>query len=193
MTTLTLPVQTTTTSRPVAATLAVVGGALAANGLLLGSQLFLDARAYSEAAGSWVHLAHYVVWTGCLVALSQLYPRLRGLPGPVLALAGVGVALDACARFVSAFVTPYLADHQPALVDDAPDPILLVPLLATGIVAMAGTVALAVAAWRRRLAPRAALVLMLLGGLAIPAIGPLSNVLLGAGLVWWGLALRARA
>ncbi len=178
--------------------LAVTGAVLAANGLLLGSQLFFDSRDYSEVAGGPVHLLHYVIWTAGMLALSQLYHGLgrvpgrsgRTIPAAVVTLASVGVALDACARFVSAFVTPYLAAQEPALVDSTPDTILLVPLLATGVVAMAGTAALAVSAWRRGVFPRPAAVLLVVGAVAIPALGPLSNVLLGAALVWIGLALR---
>jgi hypothetical protein len=180
--------------------LTLTGAALAGNGLLLGTQLFLDARDYSVVAAGELHLAHYVVWTACLVALSQLYPRLgvltgrsgSTLPSAVLALAGVGAALDACARFVSAFVTPYLAARNPALVDSAPDAVLLVPLLATGVVAMAGTAALGVSAWRRQVFPRPAAALLVLGGVAIPALGPVSNVLLGVALAWIGIAARRR-
>ena len=176
------------------------GGVLAGNGLLLGSQLFFDARDYSVVATGPVHLAHYVLWMACLVALSQLYPRLRSLTGRdgrrlpdfVLVLAGVGAALDACTRFVSAFVTPYLAERAPALVDQAPAAILLVPLLAAGVVAMAGTAAVGVVGWRRGVFPRPAAVLLVLGGVAIPLIGPLSTVLVGAALVWIGLTARAR-
>lgn len=180
--------------------LTVTGAVLAANGLLLGSQLFFDSREYSQVATGGMHLAHYLVWTVCLVALCQIYPRLGSLrsvtgstiPATVLLLAGAGAALDACARFVSAFVTPYLAERQPSLVDSAPDQILLVPLLLTGVVAMLGTAALGVSAGRRRVFPRAAAALLVAGGVAIPVLGPVSNVLLGVALVWIGLAARSR-
>src|SRR5690606_24998455 len=133
------------------------------------------------------HLLHYVVWTACLVALSQLYPRLAEWPGPdgagigrgLLTLAAVGAGLDACSRFVSAFVNPFLATVDPRLLDTAPDAILLVPLLATGVVAMAGAAAVAVVGWRRRLMPPHLAILLTVGALAIPAIGPLANVPFG--------------
>jgi hypothetical protein len=180
--------------------LTVTGAVLAANGLLLGSQLFFDPRDYSQVATGNLHLAHYLVWTVSLVALSQIYSRLGSLrsatgstiPATVLVLAGAGAALDACARFTSAFVTPYLAERQPSLVDSAPDQILLVPLLLTGVVAMLGTAALGVSAGRRRVFPRAAAALLVAGGVAIPVLGPVSNVLLGVALVWIGLAARSR-
>lgn len=178
--------------------LAVTGAVFAANGALLGSQLLLDARDYSQVATGAGHLVHYMLWVLCLVALSQLYPRMdalrgrtgRALPAMVLTLAGAGAALDACARFVSAFVTPYLAAREPALVDTPPDAILLTPLLATGVLAMAATATLAVVGMRRRVFPRAAAVLLLLGAVAIPLLGPVSNVLLGVALVWIGSAAR---
>lgn len=178
--------------------LLVTGAVFAGNGVILGSQLFFDSRAYSEVAVGTGHLAHYLLWTLCLVALTQLYPRMghlrspigRSLPAPLLAAAGAGAALDACARFVSAFVTPYLAEHDAQLVDVAPDPVLLVPLLATGVVAMVATGTLAVVGLRRRVFPGPAAVLLLLGAIAIPVLGPVSNVLLGAALVWIGWASR---
>lgn len=173
-------------------TLGVVGVALAANAVALGAPLFLDARDYSQVADSGLHLAHYVVWTACLVALSQLYPALgglrgrdgRALPVAVLRLAGAGAALAACATFVQTFVNPYLAAHDPALLDSAPDAILLVPLLATSAAAMVGTAAFGIAGGLRRVIPMPAAVLLVLGGLVIPVLGPVSNLFVGAGLVW---------
>jgi hypothetical protein len=194
------PTRTVVATHPTGVTtgLMLTGAVFAANGALLGSQLLTDPRDYSQVAGGTLHLAHYVVWVLCLVALTQLYPRLGGLtgrtgrsiPAPVLALAGAGAALDACARFVSAFVTPYLAGREPALVDSAPDAILLVPLLATGVLAMAATATVAVVGLRRQVFPRSAAVLLILGAVAIPLLGPVSNVLLGVALVWIGSAAR---
>lgn len=192
------PVGLATRPTGVPAALMTVGAVFAGNGLLLGSRLMLDARAYSEVATGTGHLVHYALWTLCLVALSQLYPRmniLRGrtglrVPAAVLALAGAGAALDACARFVSAFVAPYLAGREPQLMDSTPDAILLVPLLAASIAAMVGTGVLAVVGLRRRVFPLGAAVLLFLGAVAIPVLGPVSNALLGAALVWIGSAAR---
>jgi len=179
----------------------VVGALFAGNGALLGSQLLGDSRDYSVTAAGTVHLVHYGLWVVCLVALSQIYPRLdvlrgrtgRVLPTPVLALAGAGAVLDACARFVSAFVAPYLAERQPQLMDSPPDAILLVPMFATSVVAMVATAALAVVGLRRRVFPRGAAALLFLGAVAIPVLGPVSNVLLGVALVWIGSAARRHA
>lgn len=197
-----LPTHVPDTGRPTAVPigLAVIGTLFTANGALLGAQLLLDPRDYSETATGSVHLAHYAVWWFCLVVLTQLYPRLgavrgRGgstIPASVLTLAGAGAALDASARFVSAFVTPYLAERQPGLVDSPPDMILLVPLIATGVFAMAATASLAVVGMRRGVFPGPAAVLLLLGAVAIPVLGPVSNVLLGSALTWIGLAARRR-
>jgi hypothetical protein len=173
----------------------LTGVVLAVNGAVLGSRMFFDSRDYSEVAATRLHLVHYVVWTVCLVALSQLYPRLSAMRGPTgrgiargaLTLAAVGAALDACSRFTVAFVNPYLAAHEPALLDTAPDSVLLVPLLATGVVAMVGIVAIGVIAWRRAVLPRLLVVLLIVGGLAVPAIGPMANVPLGGALAWLGV------
>jgi hypothetical protein len=171
--------------------LLVVGCLLVVAGVLGALQL-VDPRPYSEASGEPAHLVHNVVWAACLIALSQLWPRLatwrsvdgRAIPAGILTLAAVGAALDACARFVSAFVNPYLAAHEPALLDTPPDAILLVPMLACGVVSMVGMVAVAVVGLRRRVLPRGAAVLLAVGALAVPVIGPISTVPVGAALVW---------
>jgi hypothetical protein len=189
------PAPTTRTDRRSAVAVAVAGAALALNGAVLGSRLFFDSRDYSEVVSTRLHLVHYVVWTACLVALSQLYPRIAALRGPtgsgiargILTLAAVGAALDACSRFTLAFVNPYLAAHQPALLDTAPDAVLLVPLLGTGVVAMVGVAAMGVVGWRRMVLPRPLAVLLIVGAVAIPAIGPMANVPLGVALAWLGV------
>lgn len=176
----------------------LTGAVFAGNGALLGSRLMLDSRNYSEIAAGTGHLVHYGLWVVCLVALSQLYPRMGAmsrraagtLPTALLMLAGAGAALDACARFVSAFVAPYLAGREPHLLDTTPDAILLVPLLATSVFAMAATAALAVVGFRRRVFGGGAAALLFVGAVAIPVLGPVSNVLLGAALVWIGSAAR---
>jgi hypothetical protein len=183
--------------------LAVTGGVLLALGVSLGPIMLLDPRPYSELAGTGAHLVHYAVWTVCLVALSQLFPRLGGVRGagarssspvsPVAAtVAGAGVALDACARFSLAFFTPMLARHEPALLDTPPDAVLLVPSLAVGVLAMVGVVWLGVSGGRAGVFPRPAVVLLVIGAVAIPALGPVSNVLVGAALTWIGIAALRR-
>lgn len=196
------PVASTSTSHPShpgLTGLTVSGAALLVLGVGLGPVMMFDSRPYSELAATPLHLAHYAAWTLCLVALSQVYPRLAGLAGPrgrvstaAATAAGVGVALDACARFVLAFVNPYLAAHEPALLDTTPDAILLVPALAASVAAMVGTIWLGVSGWRARAFPRPGVALLVLGSVAIPALGPLSNILLGAALMWCGMAARRR-
>lgn len=180
--------------------LTAIGAALFALGVGLGPLMMFDSRPYSELSATPQHLAHYVVWTACLVALSQIYPRLAGLTGPggrsislaAATAAGMGAALDACARFLLAFVNPYLAQHEPELLDTMPEAILLVPSIGVGVAAMVGVIWLGVSSWRARVFPRPAVVLMIIGSVAIPALGPLSNVLLGAALVWCGIAASRR-
>lgn len=181
--------------------LAVTGGVLLTLGVTLGPIMMLDTRPYSELSATTAHLVHYAVWTGCLVALSQLLPRLGGLRADrgravssvAASVAGAGVALDACARFGLAFFNPILATEDPHLLDTPPDAILLVPSISAGVVAMVGLVWLGVSGWRAGVFPRPAVALLVVGALAIPAIGPFSNGLVGAALVWIGItALRRR-
>lgn len=181
--------------------LTVTGGVLLALGVTLGPMMMLDSRPYSELSGTAAHLTHYAVWTACLVALSQLLPRLGGMrvgrtravSSVAATVAGVGAALDACARFGLAFFNPMLARHEPHLLDTPPDAVLLVPSIAAGVVAMVGLVWVGVSGWRAGVFPRPAVVLLVVGAVAIPAIGPLSNGLVGAALVWIGIASLRRS
>jgi hypothetical protein len=187
-------------TRTVFGGLAAVGAVLLLLGVTLSPLMMFSSSSYSELSGTTGHLLHYAVWTACLVALSQLYPRLAGMslvPGRKIStaaatLAAVGVALDACGRFVLAFVNPMLAEHEPSLLDTTPDAVLLVPLLGGGAIAMVGTVWLAVSGRRAGVFTRTATVMLVLGAVAIPAIGPLSNVILGAALVCIGVGAGRR-
>jgi len=186
--------------------LGVVGALLAVNAVVLAPLLFFDTQDYSEVAGTTVHLAHYVVWTACLVALSQLFPLLgglrgrdgRGVPATVLRTAAVGAALAACAQFVTAFVNAFLADVAPHLLDTAPDAVLLVPLIVVTAVAGLAVAAFGIVGGTRRALSAPAAVLIVVSGVALPVLGPLSNALLGLGLVlvawrgrWAGSGVRA--
>lgn len=187
-------------SAPNLRALTLTGAGLLALGVGLGPYMMFDSRPYSELSATPQHLVHYAVWAACLVALSQIYPRLAGLTGPhgrsvsvaAATAAGVGAALDACARFMLAFVNPFLAAHEPALLDSAPDAILLVPTLGVGVAAMVGVIWLGVSGWRAQVFPRPAVVLLVVGSLAIPVMGPLSNAFVGAALMWCGIAASRR-
>jgi hypothetical protein len=169
----------------------VSGVVLLLNAGLLGSRLLFDSRPFSAAAVEGTHLLFWTIQLAALVALAQVYPRLgrlvrggRRLPELALTLAGVGVVLDAATRFLEAFAVPVLAERYPEFVDNTPPAMLLVPLLGAGVVHMVGLLALAWAAFARGIFPRPAAVLIGVGGVAVPAIGPLAGVLLGAGLAW---------
>jgi hypothetical protein len=196
----TSPVPPVAPGRSVLLALASTGAVLLALGATLGPTMMFDSRPYSELAGTPQHLAHYAIWTIALVALSQLLPRLAGMHAGAgrrvstvaATVAGVGVGLDACARFTLAFVNPVLAEHEPWLLDTPPDAVLLVPTIGAGVTAMAGIIWLGVSGWRARVFPRPAVVLLVVGAVAIPAIGPLSNLLVGAALLWIGSAALRR-
>ena len=172
------------------------GVVLAVNAVVLGAPLFLDSRPFSEIAVTPLHFAFWSIQLAGLVVLSQVYPRLHVLEGPdgrrlpewALWLLGVGVVLDAATRFLEAFAVPAMADAHPGFIDNTPPAMLLVPLLGAGVVHMAGLLALGVYAFRRRILPRPAAVLIAVGGLAVPTIGPVAGLLLGAGLAWAGAA-----
>ena len=180
--------------------LAATGAVIATNSLAFGTQLFFDPSSFSEIGGSSTHRTYYVVLLLCVASLSLVLPRLtdvtgstgRTLPGAVLTFVGLGVFFDGGTRFVEAFVVPYLADFAPELLNDTPASGLMYAMVTAWILYMASLVLLGVTAYRRRVFPRAACVLIIIGGASVPLLGPLSGILIGAGLTWSGIAAAGR-
>lgn len=183
-------------------TLTAIGAVMAANSLLLGTRLMFGFAGvpFSEVALTGTHVAYNVVLVALLVAFAQVVPRLgqvtgpqgRGFPNPVLLVVCIGVMLDAATRFGEAFMVPFLGRHAPELLDSTPDRVLMSAMVACWIAYLVGLVTLGVVAFRRRIFPRPAAVLLVVGGLSVPAVGPLSGSLIGVALAWGGCAaLRA--
>jgi hypothetical protein len=178
-----------------------VGIVMATNSLFLGTRLMFDGRPFSEVAATLPHLAYNVILLVALAVFSQVLPRLSGVTGaagrtfpePVLVLAGGGVFFDACTRFGEAFMVPFISRHAPELLDNTPSTLLMSAMVASWTAYLAGLVALGVTAYRRRIFPRPAAVLLCLGGLSVPAVGPLSGLLIGPALAWCGWAARRSA
>lgn len=176
--------------------LTAVGAVMALNSLALGLPTFLNSAPFSEIAGSASHLGYQAVLLGCVLVLNLALPKLAGLagetgrtlPAGLLTFAAAAAFLDGGTRFVEAFVTPFLADHAPALLDESPASALMYAMVAAWVLWSIALVAVGVTAYRRRVFARPACVLLAVGGVAIPAIGPLSGVLIGSALAWAGAA-----
>jgi hypothetical protein len=189
-----------TSARPALTILTAIGAVMALNSLLFGTQLIFDPSPFSEVARTGTHLAYQVTLLAGLVALAQTLPRLTrvvgrhgsGFPAAVLLFAGVGVTLDACTRFAEAFMVPFIGRNAPELLDQSPGGALMTVMVSAWMASMLGLVAVALVAYRRRIFPRPAAVVLAVGALVVPVVGPLSGILVGTGLAWGGYAARRR-
>ena len=192
---------TRTSPRTTLAVLIGIGVAMASNSALFGTQLMFDPRPFSEVASTPQHVTYYVVLLVLLAAFAQVLPRLcavtggtgRSFPDGVLVLLGVGVFFDAATRFGEAFMVPFLAAHAPELLDDTPSTVLMSAMVTSWVLYLIGLVTLGVVAYRRRIFPRPAAVLLMVGAVTVPVIGPLSGMLIGTALAWGGYAARRSA
>lgn len=190
------PISASSRRRTPFGAIAVVGGLLLLLGLTLSPLMFFDASPYSEIAATPTHLVLYAMWMLCLIALSQAFPQLGGMAGPAgrrlsavaAVVAGGGMTFKAAAWFLLAFGNPSIAAHAPQMLDTTPDLVILLPGIAAEMAAMVGMIWLAVSGWRSGVFPRAAVILLILASIAVPVLGPLSNVPLGAALLWIGIA-----
>lgn len=186
------------TSRNTLTALGVVGAVLVVNAAVLGPMIMFDSRPFSEIGGLPQHRVFNVVLLLCVGALAVLLPRLaqvpgrtgRAVPATVALAAGFGAYLDGGTRFVEAFVVPFLADKAPALLDETLGGVLMYAMVTAWILWSLALIALGVTAYRARVFPRAAAVLLVLGALVIPAIGPIAGVLVGGAFVWSALSAR---
>lgn len=122
---------------------------------------------------------------GLLLMLGQAGRRLSAVAAVV---AGGGMTLKAAAWFLLAFGNPSIAAHAPQMLDTAPDLVILLPGIAAELAAMVGMIWLAVSGSRSGVFPWVAVILLILASIAVPVLGPLSNVPLGAALLWIGIA-----
>ncbi len=163
-----------------------------AAGLLLASLVpavffFTDARPFREVAGGGVHLSLYALTLAAMLALLVATPRLaelvspegRRLPVGLLSVALIATALNAATHFVQVFVTPFLADVAPVALDEQGG-LLMVGMVASWIVFLAAWAAVGAVAIRRGVVSRTSGVLLVVGALILPAVGPLAGLPLGA-------------
>lgn len=196
----TLPGRSTSSAAVTLKILGVTGAVIAGNSLLFGSRLFFDPRPFSEVGGSFEQRAYHLLLLFCLGVLAVTLPRLvsvRGrdgahVPAALAVATGLAAFYDGGTRFVEAFVVPYLANHAPALLDESPSSGLMIAMMAAWFLTMGTVLALAVVAYRRRVFPRAACVLLAVGAVSVPVLGPLAGILLGSAYAWAGFATLRR-
>jgi hypothetical protein len=183
-------------SRPVSVPLGL------ADGLLLASvapavPFFLDPRPFREVAGSGIHLSLYGLTLAAMLALLVAVPRLSGLTAPdgrrlpdgVLTAALVATALYAATQFVQVAITPDLATTAPAALDET-GTFGMIGLMGSWVVFLVAWVLVGVVGMHRRVLSPATGILMIIGAVAQPAIGPLAALPLGVALL---LTARAAA
>ena len=181
--------------------LAALGGLLILNGLFGILWLFDGAERFSQTAGSWEFSTFQRVNLLSMVLLAVLVPgfgQLRGRTGARLspavltALTGA-VVLQAGTVFVMAFVAPFYAKTAPATLDVENGGSFQVAMSAAWILFAAAIIALGVSALRTKTLPRASGVLLVVGALVTPVLGPIGSVAVGAAFLHGGQSLARSA
>lgn len=181
--------------------LSLIGTLLVANGAVLGiGWLFDGAERFSETAALWQYAAYNRIYLLVLIALVVVLPHLRSLTSPdgrrlptgLLQLAAAMTVLQAAAAFTMGFVAPFLAEVAPVALDIEDGGVFAIAMMASYTAFFVAVVALGIVAFRRRVFPRPAALLIVLGGLLTPMFGPVGSILIGAGLAWSGLATGRR-
>lgn len=150
---------------------------------------------FSETGATWQFQAFYVVSLVILVALALLAPALarlagrtgRRLPGWLPALLTLAVILQTATVYAQAFVVPHLADVAPAALDNERIDLFAISMMVIWVLYSLIWIAVAVVGVLRRIIPVGSALLIGLGALVIPVIGPGGSVLIGAGLLSWAL------
>jgi hypothetical protein len=176
-------------SRSPSVPLALAGGLLLAS-LVPAVPFFLDPSPFREVAGTGIHLSLYGLALAAMLALLVAVPRLgsltstdgQRLPDGLLTGALLATALYAATQFVQVSVTPDLADTAPVALDETGG-FTMVALIGSWLLFLVAWVLVAAVGMRRRVLPMPAGVLLVLGAVAQPLIGPLAALPLGAGLL----------
>jgi len=198
-------------------TLHVLGGAaLAGGGVYTATFWMLEAAIGSFvgvsavrhplwSASQWLHLSGALLTLFGLMALYGVHRQHTGVPGLVgFALAAAGAALSFAEGFAALVIFPALARATPWVLSPAGamnSGGVRAAFMSVAVVNLVGLTVFTLAMLRACLFPRTAWMLFLAGGVLVnlppgslpmplPALG---GVLWGAGAVWLGLALQARA
>jgi hypothetical protein len=183
-------------SRPVSVPLGLAGGLLLAS-VAPAVPFFLDPRPFREVAGGGIHLSLYGLTLAAMLALLVAVPRLSGLtsadgrrlPDGVLTAALLATALYAATQFMRVAITPDLADTAPAALDET-GTFGMIGLMGSWVVFLVAWVLVGAVGMRRRVLSPVTGILMIIGAVAQPVIGPLAALPLGVALL---LTARAAA
>lgn len=182
-TTSTLPTRQTPTLTALVATCAT----LALNGLVLGPMwLLTPTQLFSETAAlptfalsqrlSWLLMTVMIVLAPAILGRG---PR-RTPPAWCVPLVQLALAAQAATNYTMAFVAPWLAQAEPSLLD-VPGGTFQVVTTAVWIGFIVAMVVLAVVLWRAGHS-RVACVLVAVGAVGIPGVGPIGSGILATGL-----------
>lgn len=182
------------------ACLAVLGLVLAANGAFGITWLFDGADRFSQTAASWQFATFQRVQLLALVFLVLLVPtfaQLRGRTGralPVGVLLGLATAviLQAGTVFTMAFVAPFFARIAPEVMDLENGGSFAVAMSVVWVFFVIAVAVFGVSAIRRKVLPLTAGILVVLGGLLTPMLGPVAGIALGSGFLLAAGALRGK-
>lgn len=177
--------------------LLTVGALLAVNGLVLGPMWLVVPGQFSATVASPAYVISQQVSWALLTVLIVLVPVLaktgrRSLPAWIIPLAQIALAAQAALHFTQGFVLPWLAGVAPEVLDITDGGSLQLTMTVVQIAFLVVNVAFAVTLWWAGHSKTGA-VLMMLGALAVPAVGPIGAGVLGLGLALVALrALRLR-
>lgn len=176
---------------------AILSGVLLVLGELL--NLFIDFETDPvEGATSATSLVQSVAFmlgvALLLVALVGLYTRLAeatgrtlGLVGFLLALVGTGMVMGVL--WDQIFTVPALAQVAPALLESDPPALVNFGFMFSFVLFGLGWLLFGVAAYRARVYPRVAVILLMVGAVLLILPLPFVGLVFAVGVAWLGLAL----
>lgn len=183
--------------------LAAVGSVLLANGAWYSPIMFSadPSSRLSEYGGELPFRLYYYVYLASLAAFVLILPRLghlrgstqRTLPGWVVPLLLVTTVLQAGTVYAQAFIVPFLAEVAPVALDHAEIELFAISMMVIWSAFSLALVALATTGAIRRIVPVPAAVLISVGALAVPILGPAGSILIGGGLLFWAMARVLRS
>ncbi|WP_248960659.1 hypothetical protein [Sphaerisporangium perillae] len=155
----------------------------------------IDDRPYSQQAlASTYHVDSLLglvstlcLFLGVAAVAGRTGPGGRMISGPACVTVLLGLMGAAFLQAVSVFLVPSLATSAPAVLDAPPSGWHAAGVIVSLALWVVGIVWLSVSAFRSRVFPRIAAVVLGVGG-AATFFGPISGFLMGIGLLWIGIA-----
>ncbi|WP_432560345.1 hypothetical protein [Granulicoccus sp. GXG6511] len=188
---------TARTTRATGIALAAVGLVLVANGAWYAPLMFSispDTK-LSQYGGELPFQLFQTIHLCALVALAVVVSRLghlrgrtgRSLPPWVPVVLMAVTILQAATVYAQAFVVPHLAAVAPHVLDIESIDLFAISMMVIWSAFSLAVVAIAVIGAIRRVIPVVAAIVIALGALSMPMLGPAGALLIGAGLAYWAL------